>query len=318
MINSKAESLTSEENLSSIFKNESFSPALKSELLNISEEQIKCIDQIASFLKQSDLEIYGKAHFSFALKLVQFTQSYSYKQLQKAIIYLSGEYDELNIGVNSIEIILVLLKYLVDGNKIDYKRFAKWVKSNDIVKVDGLHHIKLIEIYEHIHRRREYKVFVAMPYISFKRVNDFNKLFKEVFKEISKDKVEAKVELIPIMRFRGNSQRIDSRLIKCIKECDIFIADLTTCNDNVIFEVGLAEGNNKPMLLIKAESDTSQMPFEEAELKLGTHVPFDMDKLQWIPYSSSGYYNDIKNIMKNNIPTILKENYDVPIIEDYK
>lgn len=318
LINSKAESLTSEENLSSIFKNESFSPALKSELLNISEEQIKCIDQVASFLKQSDLEIYGKAHFSFALKLVQFTQNYSYKQLQKAIIYLSGEYDELKIGVNSIEIILVLLKYLVDDNKIDYKRFAKWVKSNDIVKVDGLHHTKLIEIYEHIHRRREYKVFVAMPYISFKRVNDFNKLFKEVFKEISKDKVEAKVELIPIMRFRGNSQRIDSRLIKCIKECDIFIADLTTCNDNVIFEVGLAEGNNKPMLLIKAESDTSQMPFDEAELKLKEQVPFDMDKLQWIPYSSSGYYNDIKNIMKNNIPTMLKENYDVPIAEDYK
>ena len=318
LINSKAESLTSEENLSAIFNNKSFSPSLKANLLNISEEQIECIDMVALFLKQSDLEIYGKAYFSFALELVQFTQSYSYKQLQKAIIYLSGEYDELNIGVNSIEIILVLLKYLVDGNKIDYKRFAKWVKSNDIVKVDGLHHTKLIEIYEHIHRRREYNVFVAMPYISFKRVNDFNNLFTEVIEEISEKKVAAKVKLTPIMRFRGNSQRIDSRLIKCIKKCDIFIADLTRCNDNVIFEVGLAEGNNKPILLIKAESDTSQMPFDEAELKLKEQVPFDMDKLQWIPYSSSGYYNDIKNIMRNNIPIILKENYDVPIIEDYK
>ena len=145
-----------------------------------------------------------------------------------------------------------------------------------------------------------------MPYISFKRVNDFNNLFKEVLKEISEKKVQAKVSLIPIMRFR---------LIKCIKECDIFIADLTTCNDNVIFEVGLAEGNNKPMLLIKADADTSKMPFDEVELKLREQVPFDMDKLQWIPYSSSGYYNDIKNIMKNNIPTMLKENYDVPIVE---
>lgn len=117
------------------------------------------------------------------------------------------------------------------------------------------------------------------------------------------------------MRFKSNSQRIDSRLIKCIKECDIFIADLTTCNDNVIFEIGLAEGNNKPILLIKAESDTTQVPFDEAELKLKEQVPFDMDKLQWIPYSSSGYYTDIKNIMKNNIPVILKENYDVPINE---
>jgi hypothetical protein len=82
--------------------------------------------------------------------------------------------------------------------------------------------------------------------------------------------------------------------------------------------IWLAEGNNKPKLLIKADSDTTKMPFDEAELKLKEQVPFDMDKLQWIPYSSSGYYNDIKNIMRNNIPIILKENYDVPIIEDYK
>lgn len=313
LINSKAEALTSEENLSAIFNNESFSTALKAELLNISEEQILCIDKISSFLQQSNLTFYGNAYFSFALMLTQFTNNYSYERLQKAIIYLAGEYEELNI--QGIDIILVLLKYLVDGNKTDYRRFAKWIKSNDIGKINGLHHTKLIEIYEHIHRRREYKVFVAMPYISFKRVNDFNNLFKEVLKEISEKKVQAKVSLIPIMRFKGNSQRIDSRLIKCIKECDIFIADLTTCNDNVIFEIGLAEGNNKPILLIKAESDTSQLPFDEAELKLKEQVPFDMDKLQWIPYSSSGYYTDIKNIMKNNIPVILKENYDVPINE---
>ena len=313
LINSKAEALTSEENLSAIFNNESFSTALKAELLNISEEQILCIDKISSFLQQSNLTFYGNAYFTFALMLTQFTNNYSYERLQKAIIYLAGEYEELNI--QGIDIILVLLKYLVDGNKTDYRRFAKWIKSNDIGKINGLHHTKLIEIYEHIHRRREYKVFVAMPYISFKRVNDFNNLFKEVLKEISEKKVQAKVSLIPIMRFKGNSQRIDSRLIKCIKECDIFIADLTTCNDNVIFEIGLAEGNNKPILLIKAESDTSQLPFDEAELKLKEQVPFDMDKLQWIPYSSSGYYTDIKNIMKNNIPVILKENYDVPINE---
>ena len=75
-----------------------------------------------------------------------------------------------------------------------------------------------------------------MPYISFKRVNEYNKLFKEVLSEISK-KIGFGLELIPIMRFRGESQRIDNRLIECIKKCDIFVGDLTTVNDNVIFEV---------------------------------------------------------------------------------
>lgn len=110
------------------------------------------------------------------------------------------------------------------------------------------------------------------------------------------------------MRFRGASQRIDKRLIERIKECDIFIGDLTTCNDNVIFEIGLAEGNGKKILLIKAEEDTTKMPFDMAvRLDKGKIIPFDMDKLQYIPYSSSGYYNDIKSILRNNIPVIVEQ-----------
>lgn len=126
--------------------------------------------------------------------------------------------------------------------------------------------------------------------------------------EISK-KVNYGLELIPIMRFRGASQRIDSRLINMIKKCDIFIGDLTTCNDNVIFEVGLAEGSGKKILLIKAvEEDTDKIPFDEAtKLDKGVIIPFDMDKLQYIPYSNSGYYNSIKGIMRNNIPVIVEQ-----------
>ena len=110
------------------------------------------------------------------------------------------------------------------------------------------------------------------------------------------------------MRFRGESQRIDQRLINCIKECDIFVGDLSTVNDNVIFEVGLAEGCGKKILLIKAEEDTDRLLFDQAtNLNKGKIVPFDMDKLQYIPYSNSGYYNDIKSIIRNNIPVIVEQ-----------
>ncbi|MBO4263109.1 MAG: hypothetical protein J5871_00325, partial [Bacteroidales bacterium] len=116
------------------------------------------------------------------------------------------------------------------------------------------------------------------------------------------------LELIPIMRFRGESQRIDRRLIEKIKECDIFIGDLTTVNNNVIFEIGLAEGNNKKILLIRSKEDTDRLPFDEATaLDKGKLIPFDLDKLQYIPYSNSGYYNDIKAIMRNNIPVIVEQ-----------
>ena len=65
-----------------------------------------------------------------------------------------------------------------------------------------------------------------MPYISHARVNEYNKLFKEVLSEISKV-INHGLELIPIMRFRGPSQRIDRHLIEKIKECDIFMAGLS-------------------------------------------------------------------------------------------
>ena len=128
-----------------------------------------------------------------------------------------------------------------------------------------------------------------------------------------------KYKLIPIMRFRGAAQRIDQRLIKCIKECDIFIADITGNNENVIFEVGLAEGAGKRILLIREDNDTiTDKCFIKKDdcIKNNMHPPFDMDKLQYIPYSATGYYNDIKRIVKNNLPVIvneyLAEKYDCP------
>ena len=72
--------------------------------------------------------------------------------------------------------------------------------------------------------------------------------------------------------------------------------------------MGLAEGCGKKILLIKAEEDTDKIPFDEVtKLDEGTIIPFDMDKLQYIPYSNSGYYNKIKSIMRNHIPVIVEQ-----------
>ena len=154
-------------------------------------------------------------------------------------------------------------------------------------------------------------MFVAMPYVSHKRVNDFNKLFNEVCIELSSEgKKGVQYELIPIMRFRGAAQRIDQRLIECIRRCDLFVADLTGNNPNVIFEVGLAEGAQKQMLLIRQEEmpDTGDIFQEDASaIENAKPVPFDMDKLQWIPYTATGYYNDIKDILRRNLPVMVDQ-----------
>lgn len=138
-----------------------------------------------------------------------------------------------------------------------------------------------------------------MPYYSHQEITEYNKLYREICSDVSK-KVNVQLELIPIMRFRGKSQRIDQRLLNLIKESDIFIADITGNNINVIFEIGFAESSSLPMILLKNEADKD------------TFVPFDMDKLQYLPYPDKGYYNDIKLKVTGNLIEILKRDFNIP------
>lgn len=217
---------------------------------------------------------------------------------------------QCNLGVAA-----TLIYFAVKESGRCVETFVNWVVRNELqfLKNRDVDPRWLISVFENTHHRGPYEVFVAMPYISNPHVNDYNKLFKEILDELSDPKNNddgIKYKLIPIMRFRGAAQRIDRRLIEKIKECDIFIADITGNNENVIFEVGLAEGNAKPMLLLRSNNDAKpDKVFVENEeyVKNGEHVPFDMDKLQYIPYSASGYYNSIKSIVRNHLPEIVKK-----------
>ena len=218
--------------------------------------------------------------------------------------------DRCNLGVA-----VALIYFAVKESGKCVESFLDWLIRNELqfLKYGDVDSRWVISVFEKTHSRGPYKVFVAMPYVSNQHVNEYNKLFKEVLGELSNPKKDGdgiRYELIPIMRFRGAAQRIDRRLIEKIKECDIFIADITGNNENVIFEVGLAEGNGKQMLLIRSVDDAKpdKVFVENVEyVKSGGRVPFDMDKLQYIPYSTTGYYNNIKAIVRNHLPEIAKK-----------
>lgn len=317
LINSKAKALTSNENLKSILQGNRFTESEKKDLLNLEEYQIKYIQVFVDFISETRIDFikdtFVNESYSFCYRLVteglrgvSVFDSEVVQRICKAIEWVNISYKISEIENVQVEVLLalVVLCYL-QKDKYDY--FLDWINKNELGYIESLSCGEILHLFENLHKQRSYKVFVAMPYISFKRVNEYNRLFKEALEEISR-KVGFGLELIPIMRFRGESQRIDRRLIEKIKECDIFVGDLTTVNDNVIFEVGLAEGFDKKLLLIRAEEDTERLPFDKAsQLDKGKIIPFDMDKLQYIPYSNSGYYNDIKSILRNNIPVIVEQ-----------
>ena len=233
------------------------------------------------------------------------------KALPRAEHALSGfDCEGFDMGVA-----VALIYFAVNESGRHIETFVNWIAKNELqfLKNRDVDPYWLISVFEKTHRRGPYEVFVAMPYVSNPHVNDYNKLFKEILDELSDPKKNGdgiEYKLTPIMRFRGEAQRIDRRLIEKIKACDIFIADITGNNENVIFEVGLAEGNGKPMLLLRSNNDAKpDKVFVENEeyVRSGGHVPFDMDKLQYIPYSATGYYNDIKRIVRNHLPEIAKK-----------
>jgi len=193
--------------------------------------------------------------------------------------------------------IALLFYYIKDKKK--FLGFVEWVRNNHLSEIEYVRSKSLIHIYDKIYEKKIFKLFVAMPYYSHSEITEYNKLYKEICSEISK-KANIELELIPIMRFRGKSQRIDQRLLDKIKECDIFIADISENNINVIFEVGYADSREIPMILLKNEKDK-------------TIVPFDMDKLQYLPYQDRGYYNDIKMKVTGNIKEILEKDFNINI-----
>lgn len=317
LINSKAKPLTSNENLKSILSLPTLTDVEKESLIGFDSNQVRYITTVADYLSKNqidfvndifDSEIYCMAH-TLISTMIDTGIPYAdeiFNKIIESIKYVNCLYVKKDIKYPQRNILLALI--IKRYTQVDiFDKFVEWINKNELGTIEHILFNNIIKVYDNIHKQRAYQVFVAMPYISHARVDEYNKLFKEVLAEISK-KVNYGLELIPIMRFRGPSQRIDRRLIEKIKESDIFIGDLTTCNENVIFEVGLAEGCGKKILLIKAEEDSDKIPFDEAtKLDKGTIIPFDLDKLQYIPYSNSGYYNKIKSIMRNNIPVIVEQ-----------
>lgn len=313
-INSKSEPLTLEQNLKGIlggdkyfddneikriFKNEGLNVGLNSRKLGkrINTDDFASIKHILKDNKWALclnlFKLYSKSKLAADDKLIDKV----YSALQ-AVNVLYGEEENLKKN-QSVEILRSFLFYKAFHDGRTFSFFSKWILTNHLFNTEETKAESIIKIFDKINSNKEIKLFVAMPYYSDIKVTEYNKLFGEVVKDIQKKaKSDVTLKLIPIMRFKGKAERIDTRLLAKIKECDIFIADHTACNENVSFEIAYAEGCEKSIIIIKNNKDKKK-------------APFDMDKLQYIPFADDAYYSSIKSITENNVTEILKEQFGV-------
>jgi hypothetical protein len=316
-INTKTLPLSSEQNLKVLIDDGS----------NFSEDELDKIfpqsgNQIREFVKKIDINLFNGIEnilnnnlrnvLNAIFKLIANTiddSKYFVDDVLSAFKAIEQLYiNDKRFKNNENESLFISLVYFYVKNSTQFDHYLRWVTNNHLFEVEEERAESIvntyrkaesiINIYNKIYEKKTYKIFVAMPYWSHSEINEYNKLYKEICIDVSK-KANVELELIPIMRFRGKSQRIDQRLLDKIKECDIFIADITGNNINVIFEIGFAESRDLPMILLKNEKDEK------------TVVPFDMDKLQYLPYPDKGYYNDIKLKVSGNLIEILKKEFNL-------
>jgi hypothetical protein len=311
-INSKAIPLTTEESLKSIFEDE----------VNFPNEFLKTNNSFgweyyfAKQIKKEELNSYfpnlhnlfNNNFLTTFLKLFKLLIAKDVIQEDdNAISNVRSALSEINTNIysngqlknssNSAVFIAFMFYQLKSPELINF--LNSWILKNEIFNIVELEPESIINIMSNIASHKTKKIFVAMPYFNHGKVNEYNRLFTEAIKEVQA-RTNLPFELIPIMRNKGESMRIDQRLLNQISDCDIFIADLTQKNENVIYETAYAEAKGIPLLLIKREDD-----FDENGNPVT--LPFDMDKLQYIPYQESNYYSGIKSIVINNLPKILEK-----------
>lgn len=301
-INSKVEPLKTEEVLSSIILDEeNFSgDDLTSEFgesYTFSREYSQLNIRMIAPLVAKQLENFQTSAFEKIFTLLaeyKFINSpNNLEEVLRDIEFIYKKNKALYSNLNASICISLIFYAIYDSKKLI--QFENWIIKNYFHEIPEITPERIVQIFENLTKNRKLKIFVAMPYWSHAHVNEYNKLFKEALKEIEQEE-NIFYELFPIMRHRGASQRIDQRLLKQIKDCDVFIADLTGINQNVLYEVAYSEGLDKPSLLLRTEEDDKEK-----------QLPFDMAQRQYVPYPKGAYYSNIKSILKRHLPTIIDD-----------
>nr|WP_199001725.1 hypothetical protein [Flavobacterium sp. ASV13] len=212
----------------------------------------------------------------------------------KAIDNLYNESNELKAN-SSFGLLTAFLYYHTEDNKGKFNLFKKWVFNNHIFEIKEIKTESIIKIFDKI-AEQEITVFVAMPYFEHNpnKIKGYNLAYNRVIERLISENNSLKLSLFPIMEHIGRTKDIVANFINQIKECKIFIADISEQNPNVAYELGFARSLEKPTILL---------------IKSGETIPFDYNHDNANHYNGSGPLNDLEEIVYTHIKGILQKDY---------
>ncbi|MPM06968.1 hypothetical protein SDC9_53272 [bioreactor metagenome] len=243
----------------------------------------------------------GKTSYTFFIDLYGYLlKNGSILENEEAVMTVKSQLVEIETALSESQItatttniaIIGALAYYKLTNSAKYRGFLSWIKKNNLGHVEMLHIDDVIKIYDEIFEHVPRKAFLARWYPvetdtahaqSVHRVN----AIKEVADQLNLNltdlgtKVEGAFDIRDIM-FRD------------IRDCDVFIADLTGARHNVMIEVGYA----------LKRVGTGRMVFYFQDSENCTSVPFDVSHLSYDKINDSA---EIKIKTKARIERILEQ-----------
>lgn len=246
----------------------------------------------------------SKSQYSFFVELFDFLiRNGRVEKSDEAVTIVKTELTNIEQALVESEIsattknvaVIGALAYYKLTNPSKYRGFLSWVKRNNIGNVDRLHISDTISLYDEIYEHVPQKAFLARWYPSAERdgepeVSRANHRI-EALKAVAKD---LNLELTDLGTRETGTFDIREVMYRDIRDCDIFIADLTGARHNVMIEVGYA----------LKHVGTGRMLFYFQKGDACESVPFDVNHLNYVPIVDSG---DIRTTVKDRIKTILTQ-----------
>ena len=235
------------------------------------------------------VELYG---FLISNKSIEENEE-SFNILKAQLVDIEQALKESNIVATTSNIAVIgALAYYKLTNTSKYRGFLSWIKKNNIGNVEKLHIDDVINLYDEIYKHVPKKVFLARWYPAetdpayAKSVHRMNAI-KKVAKELN-------LELTDLGTRDTGTFDIRKVMYQDIRDCDIFIADLTGARHNVMIEVGYA----------LKHIDTGRMVFYFQETDTVKNVPFDVNHFSYDKIVDSA---EIETKTKARILTILEQ-----------
>lgn len=280
--------------------------------LSIMNQTRKCWDNFSNKEKEVLISVVGEMITTQNIKkLINIIK-------ESVGIYRGEKHNDINTNTQMIGIICWLRLKSKDSNtaKQGLIEFKKWIYR---FNYDISHFKKFGDLYEAFAKyndemQRKRYIFVAM---------EFNETYIEVYKSAIENIIHRirgqnsriNFELIPIMEQSGDVL-IPQKIFDDIDKCDIFVADISTNNINVMLEYGYAKGKENKYTIAFYNEDWNNEVLKELETIETNHIkkikadlenkPFDIRVNNHNKWKNK---NEFEEKLQQEFGNYLKENH---------